>query len=156
MEYIKGPLNSGLKDYQPNEYEAEKASGSYIMSLVSLTAGLPLPIVNLITTIIFFLANKKGTYYIRWHCTQALLSQFSVFFINSFATWWTILIIFGSLIVTNSYIAYLITILIFNATEFIATIDASVKTRKGVHVEWWFYGNLTNIICRKDYEESRS
>lgn len=154
MEHKQGSVNIGINLYKPEEYETEKASGSYVMSLVALTAGLPLPFVNLLTTIIFFLGNRKGTYYVRWHCTQALLSQFSVFFINSFATWWTIIIIFGSKTVTNGYIAYLITILLFNVAEFMATIDAAVKTRKGVHVEWWFYGNLTNVICRGDNEKS--
>ncbi|MBY0486365.1 MAG: hypothetical protein K2P85_04130 [Flavobacteriaceae bacterium] len=44
--------------YKPSDHESEKASNSYLMSLVALVAGLPLPIINLIATFFFFIANK--------------------------------------------------------------------------------------------------
>lgn len=138
--------------YRPGEHEAEKASSSYLMSLVAIVAGLPLPIVNLIATFFFYVANKNGTYFVRWHCIQALLSQVSLLFINSFAFWWTISVFFGSGEVTSNYIAYIIAVLLFNLTEFIATIYTSVHTRRGHHVEWWFYGDLTNLLCKPDRE----
>lgn len=133
--------------YEPGEHEAEAASSSYLMSLIAIVVGLPLPIVNLIATLIFFLSNRKSTYFVRWHCTQALLSQLSMLFINSYAFWWTISIIFTDESITSNYIACIITALIFNLTEFIATIYTAIQTRKGKHVEWWFYGELTNILC---------
>jgi uncharacterized membrane protein len=134
--------------YVPGEHEAEKASNSYLMSLIAVIAGLPLPIINLLATVIFYLANRKSTYFVRWHCTQALLSQFSLLLMNSTGFWWTISIIFSDERVTTHYIAYMITIFIFNLTEFIATIYTAIQTRKGIHVQWWLYGNLTNIVCR--------
>ena len=134
--------------YEPGEHEAEKASNSYLMSLIAVIVGLPLPIINLIATLIFYLGNRSGTYFVRWHCTQALLSQLSLLFINSFGFWWTVSIIFTDEAITSKYIAYLIAAIIFNLTEFIATIYTAIQTRKGIHVEWWFYGNLTNLICK--------
>ena len=135
--------------YTPGEHEAEKASSSYLMSLIALVAGLPLPIINLMATFFFYVANRKGTYFVRWHCTQALLSQLSVLFMNSVAFWWTISIIFRDESVTNNYLSYLISVIIFNVFEFIATIYTAIQTRKGIHVEWWFYANLTQLICKK-------
>lgn len=135
-------------EYQPSDHEAEKASNSYLMSLIALIAGMPLPIINLIASLIFFIGNRKGTYFVRWHCTQALLSQFSVLFMNSFGFWWTISIMFGPETISSKYIGYIITILIFNISEFIATIYSAIQTRKGIHVKWFFYGNLTNLICK--------
>lgn len=134
--------------YEPGEHEAEKASNSYLMSLVALIAGLPFPIINLMATLFFWVGNRKGTFFVRWHCMQALLSQFSVLLMNSFGFWWTISIIFRSESITNNYIAYMFTIFIFNVADFIATIYTAVNTRKGKHVEWWFYGDLTNLICK--------
>ena len=134
--------------YKPGEHEAEKASNSYLMSLVALMVGLPLPIINLIATIIFYLGNRKGTYFVRWHCTQALLSQFTLLLMNSFGFWWTISIVFGPEEITTKYISYIMTAIIFNLAELIATIYTAVTTRKGKHVEWWFYGGLTNLICK--------
>ena len=134
--------------YEPGDHEAETASNSYLMSLIAIIVGLPLPIINLFATLIFYLSNRKGTYFVRWHCTQALLSQLSMLFINSYGFWWSVSIIFTKETITSNYIAYLIAAIIFNLTELIVTIYTAIKTRKGVHVEWWFYGTLTNIICK--------
>jgi len=133
--------------YSPNEYESEKASNSYLMSLIAVIAGLPFPIINLIATFAFYLGNRKGTYFVRWHCTQALLSQFSLLLMNSVAFWWSVTVLFGLENLSNSFIAYLITVFLFNLTEFVATIYSAINTRKGLHVKWWFYGDLTNMIC---------
>ncbi|MBS1647932.1 MAG: DUF4870 domain-containing protein [Bacteroidetes bacterium] len=135
-------------NYEPSEHETETASSSYLMSLIAIIVGLPLPIINLIATLMFYLGNRNTTYFVRWHCTQALLSQLSLLFINSFGFWWTISIIFTEEIITNKYIAYIIAVLIFNLTEFIATIYTAIQTRKGIHIEWWFYGSITNFICK--------
>ncbi len=145
-------ISTGKFAYEPKDDEAEKASNSYVMSLAALTAGLPLPIINLIATFFFFIANRKGTYFVRWHCTQALLSQFSLLFINSFGFWWTTAILFGSEPITNRYFSYLITAFIFNLAEFITTIYTAVHTRKGIHVSWWFYGRLTDLLCHPKTE----
>ena len=77
--------------------DREKAANAYVMSLVALMAGLPLPIVNLLATFIFFMANRKSSYFVRWHCTQALLSQFFVFVLNTISFQWTLRILFGNL-----------------------------------------------------------
>jgi uncharacterized Tic20 family protein len=135
--------------YKPTEHEAEKASNSYLMSLIALIAGLPLPIINLIATVVFYIGNRKGTFFVRWHCTQALVSQLSLIFINSAAFWWTISILFGPEPISNKYISYIMAAFIFNVVEFVATIYTAINTRKGIHVEWWFYGDLTNLICKQ-------
>jgi len=136
--------------YIPSEHEAEKASNSYLMSLLAIIAGLPLPIINLIATIIFYFGNRKGTYFVRWHCTQALVSQLTVLMMNSVGFWWTISIIFSDEVISGRYISYIFTILIFNIIDLVATIYTAIQTRKGIHVEWWFYGGLTNLICKAE------
>ena len=134
--------------YTPSEHEKEKASNSYLMSLVAVIAGLPLPIVNLLATLFFYLANRKSTYFVRWHCTQALLSQLVLLFANSYSFWWTVSIIFTDEKVSNHYFAYLFTVIVFNVLEIISTIYCAVETRKGKHVNLWFFGNVTNLICK--------
>jgi uncharacterized Tic20 family protein len=134
--------------YTPNESESEKASNGYLMSLIAVMAGLPLPIVNLFATIIFYFSNRKASYFVRWHCTQTLVSQFTILITNSIGFSWTMAIAFGSHTLTNNYIGYMLTIILFNLVEFIATIIAAIKTRKGQHVQWWFWGSLTNLICK--------
>jgi len=140
--------NHPLFLYPPNEYESEKASSSYLMSVIAVMIGLPLPVINLIATTIFFLANRRASHFVRWHCMQALLSQGFTFPINVAGVYWTLSILFGSNIISNSYIAYIITIVVFNLAEFIAIVYAAVQTRKGNHVEWWLFGPLTNLLIK--------
>jgi uncharacterized Tic20 family protein len=135
--------------YTPNEQEAETASNSYLMSLIAIIVGLPLPIINLIATAIFYLSNRKGTYFVRWHCTQALLSQLTLVPLNSIGFWWTLSILFSDRVATNEYFAYLLTVFLFNLLEFFATVYSAIQTRKGIHVQWWFHGPLTQKICRE-------
>ena len=66
MEYIQTVMNQpNISEIVPGEHEAERASNSYLMSVVAVMAGLPLPIFNLIASIIFFFGNRKSTYFVR-------------------------------------------------------------------------------------------
>jgi uncharacterized Tic20 family protein len=135
--------------YHPTEQEAEKASNSYLMSLIAIMVGFPLPIINLMATLFFYIANRKSTYFVRWHCIQALLSQFSLFVINTIGFWWTVSVLVGEdEHISNPYLAYVITVFVVNVFELAITIAAAIKTRKGQHVSWWFYGSLTQMICK--------
>lgn len=135
----------------PQNYEErEKASRSYLVSMVAIMAGLPLPIFNLLATFIFFMANRKGAYFVRWHATQALLSQVMLLLINAPLLWWTLHIVFSSESgFTNEYFAYLILVLLINLIEFIATIATAIATQKGKHYAWWVLGDLTDEIQSK-------
>jgi uncharacterized Tic20 family protein len=135
------------------EYQAEKASNSYLMSLVAIIVGLPLPIVNLIATFIFYLANRNEPFFVRWHCIQALFSQVSLVIINGVGVGWLLSIIFGNNEFNNNFFAYIIVLFIMNLIEFIATIYTAIETRKGNHVEWWFVGSLTNLVCSPRHGE---
>jgi len=142
--------------YTPQEHEAEKASNSYLISLVVIVVGLPLPIATLIATIIYYFANRKSTsYFVRWHCTQTLLSQISLFFVNSFGFWWTVSILYMNADFTTNYIVYMSIWFILNLSEFIATIYTAIQTRKGIHVEWVLYGELTNKVCKPNSHKQK-
>jgi len=134
--------------YKPDDYESERASNSYLMALVVIMAGLPLPIVNLIASAIFFLSNRRSAYFVRWHCTQTLLAQLFTLPVNAAGLYWTLGIIFDRTPVSNGYVSYLLTIILFNLAEFIATIYAASQTRKGNHVVWWFFGPLTELLVK--------
>ena len=134
--------------YHPSDSGREKAANSYLMSLMAAMVGLPLPIVNMLATVIFYLANRKRTYYVRWHCTQALISQIPLYFTNTVLFWWTVRLLLGYESLTSFYFAYLFTVVLFNVIDYIATIYSAVKVRKGEQVEWYVYGGLTDLICK--------
>lgn len=132
------------------EFEQERASNIYLMSLAIVIVGLPLPIINLIATFFMYLSNRTKSWFIRWHSLQALISQTFIAGINGYGMYWTLNIAFTEEIVSNSYIAYLITIILFNLMELIGTIYAAVQTRSGYHVTFWFFGPLTDLFCPKE------
>jgi uncharacterized membrane protein len=134
--------------YVPDEYEREKAANSYLMSLIAIMMGLPLPIVNLIASALFFLGNRRSSHFVRWHCTQALLIQSITLLMNAAGVYWTLRVVLGNLTASNTYISYIITIVTFNLVEFIATIYTAVRTRRGEHISWWFFGPLTDALIR--------
>ena len=134
--------------YKPTDSEAEKASNSYLMSLLALAVGLPFPIVNLIATFFFYVANRKASYFVRWHCKQALYSQLVMLVFNSICFWWTVSILFDDEQATNRYFAYLFTVIVLNLAEFVSTIYAAIQTRKRQHVKLMFFGPLTDLTCK--------
>jgi hypothetical protein len=140
--------------YKPVDSELERASNSYLMSLVAVLGGLPLPIVNLLASVFFYLGNRKSTLFVKWHCLQALFSQLGMFLFNTVGFWWTISIIFDDKKATNQYISYMITIVIFNLIEFIATLYLAIQTRKGKHIEMYFFSDITNLFYKTNDENT--
>lgn len=132
--------------YRASIDERETAANSYLMSLVVVFVGLPLPILNLVATIAFALVTRKSTYFVRWHSTQALVSQLFLFFMNTYGFWWTVSIIFTDVVVTSNYIAYLFTIIIVNIIEFFATIYAAVEARKGKQPRLFGFAEFTDLL----------
>jgi uncharacterized Tic20 family protein len=139
-----------MHDRVREQDDREKAANAYVMSLVALMAGLPLPIVNLLATFIFFMANRKSSYFVRWHCTQALLSQFFVFVLNTISFQWTLRILFGNLEFSNEYFGYLCVVILVNIAEIIGTLVSAVKVRKGKESNWWLFAPLTDVLVRKE------
>ncbi|MFC2719560.1 MAG: DUF4870 domain-containing protein [Bacteroidota bacterium] len=154
MEYRQSPMTDREKTQEIfgsiGESDMEAASNSYLMSVVTVIVGMPLPIINLITTLVFLFANKSRGYFVRWHCMQALMTQVLLFFMNMAGVIWTLILIFSANSqFSNTYAAYIVVVILSNIVEFIATVYAAVRVRKGIHVEWWFFGNLTSMIVKK-------
>jgi uncharacterized membrane protein len=131
------------------EEEAEKASFAYLMSTLIVIVGLPLPIINVIGSLVFYMANRRQTYFVRFHSFQSMLSQFAVVPFNSIGLGWTISIFTGHASISNLYIAYILCIIVLNIMEFISTLYAAVQTRKKLDVRFWIFGSLTEMLCSK-------
>lgn len=141
--------------YKPHDSERERASNVYLMSLVAVVAGLPIPILNLLATVFFYFGNKKSTAFVKWHCTQALVSQLFLFFFNSAGFWWTVSIIFTDEKASNYYFAYIITLIICNVIEFFGTLVLATKVRKGIHAQLYFFSDVTDLICKNDGKQEQ-
>ncbi|GIV40193.1 MAG: hypothetical protein KatS3mg033_1993 [Thermonema sp.] len=128
--------------------EASLAAKSYMMSLAALVIGLPLPIVNLLATLIFFFSFRRAHLFVRWHAMQAMLSQLTLFALNAPAFWWTVAVLFGSASPDKYYVAYLLLVLLLNVGEFIATLVTVHHLSKQRHVKWWLYGDWCDEILK--------
>lgn len=147
MEHLQISPIKPFYGHLPTEDELEKASNAYLMSLLAIMVGMPLPVINLFASILFYLGNRRSTWFVRWHCTQTLLAQLTVLCINSVGFTWTIQVIFGNKLVTNDYIGYIIALVLFNLFEFATTMYAAIQVRKGELVNFWFWGTLATIVC---------
>jgi hypothetical protein len=156
----------------PHEYE--QASNSYMMAVVAVIAGLPFPIINLIATVGYYLAHRKASYFVRWHCIQAALGQIVLIPFNSIAFAWTLGILFGGrgflglydiprrYYVDNqlpfddysgaglAYWLYITFIIILNITEFIVVVATASRVKKGHNVRWFVLANITDKLCNKE------
>ncbi len=147
MEHLQVLPIKPFYGHRPNEMELEKASNAYLMSLLAIMAGMPLPIINLFASLLFYMGNRRSTWFVRWHCTQTILAQLTVLVINSIGITWTIQVFFSDKTVTNEYIGYIAALVLFNLFEFATTMYAAIQVRKGEIVHFWFWGELATMIC---------
>lgn len=143
MYYIKALPN------RPDEFEAEKASNSYVISLVSLVLGMPLPIINLICSLIFYLFNRNSTYFVRWHCTQMLVSQIFMFIMNSLMIWVILYYILSDEMISLWGTIVIGIVLLLNVIEMLMTIISAIYVRKGEHIKWYLHGKITDLLIKK-------
>lgn len=142
-------LRKATFDYLPADYECEKASNAYVMSLIAVMAGMPIPIVNLLATVGFYFAQRKGSYFVRWHAMQALLSQLVLLFTNSYLFWWTIAGFLGNRNFSQEYFYYLGFVVLLNIFELGGSIYAAVLVRKGHHIRWFVLADLCDAFVKR-------
>ena len=136
--------------YTPHPEERERAINSYIMSLVVIMVGMPLPIINLIASAIYYLGNMKASSFVKWHCVQVMVTQLFLFVINSIGFAWLMFIIFGSWEFSNYFFAYILVLLAFNISELVGTIVSVFEIKKGKHPRWWLFADLTDLIMDEE------
>ena len=138
---------------QPNELttrEKEDAMGSYLMMFASIGAGLPLPLLNLIASIIYYYIHKKKTLFVKFHTLQSLLSQLPVTLLNGA----TMIYLFWNrhdivkfnndleFSINDQLAGYLIAVAAVNLIYLAFSIAATVKARQGRMYYFLFFGKI--------------
>lgn len=126
--------------------QREAASNAYLMSLVAVGLGLPLPILNMIATAIFFFQSRKQTVFVKFHCMQAILSQLMLTVVNAIHFSWLMTILFGSAEFNGKYVGFAAAVIVFNLLEFISNIVGAVKARKGELCSFTFVGPVSKLV----------
>jgi uncharacterized Tic20 family protein len=135
--YIELPQPQDLSDR-----DKEDAMGAYLMMFGSLAAGLPLPIINLIASVIYFYLNKSKSPFVYFHSYQSLISQIPLTIMNMGCLSWGI---FGEGYKTDDWLAFLILMIIANLVYFVFSLIGCMKARKGKMYYFLFFGKLAYI-----------
>lgn len=133
--------------------DKEDAMGAYLMMFGALAAGLPLPIINLLAAIIYYVVNAKKSRFIKFHSLQSLLSQAPTTIMNAGLVFWTLKNIFShdfdrhqpleNIVDANQlYWGYLWTVVAANLMYVVFSIIAATKARKGQMYYFTFFGRL--------------
>lgn len=136
-------IERDMQFQKPSEQDAEDASNSYLIALIVV-----FPLLGFLASALYLHNNRKSSYFVRWHCMQALLSQVIILPLNSYCFWWTLSVVKGHLAFSTLFVITMISVFLFNVLELIALIYTAIKVRAGEHIEWRLYRSLTNFICK--------
>ena len=136
--------------------EKEDGMGAYLMMFAAIGAGLPLPIINLIAAVVYYLINQAKSRFVRFHALQSLLSQLPTSIVNAVAVFWAIRIyFFESLEMSDLFKGYLIMMVALNLVYFVYSIIAAVKARNGQMYYFLFFGRYAYhrvYLIREEFE----
>lgn len=135
---------------QPDEIverEKEDAMGAYLMMFAAVAIGLPLPIINLIASVIYYFVNRKKSRFIHFHCLQALLTQIPTTLINWGLVAWAVTIFFTDAVLTEMFWTYAIFAGVSTFLYFIISIIAAFKARQGKMYYFLVFGSIAYQIA---------
>jgi len=141
---------------QPEELtnkEKDDAMGGYLMMFAALAVGLPLPIINLIASIIYYNINKKNSRFVRFHTYQAMLSQLPLTVLNAVCVGWALRILVSDEWHPNAIFAgYALMLLVANIVYIVFGIISAVKASKGRMYYYWIFGPIAyeRVFAIKD------
>ena len=123
------------------ERERDDAMGAYLMMFASLAIGLPIPLLNLIASVIYFFVNRKTSHFVAFHALQALLTHIPVVLLNAGVVAWIIVNI-AMKNVAPVFFWYLIFTILVNLTWIVWSIVALVHANKGRFIYMPVFGRL--------------
>jgi uncharacterized membrane protein len=142
VEEIKGYYPVPQPDELTNR-EKDDAMGGYLMMFAALGAGLPLPIINLIASVIYYHANKSKSRFVRFHTYQALLSQIPLTLLNAVCMGWALRILVSADWHLNAVFGgYALMLLVANIVYIVFGIISAVKASKGRMYYYWIFGPI--------------
>lgn len=127
-------MSDPIRIPQPDEVserEKEDAMGAYLMMFAAWGIGLPLPLLNLIAALIYFMVNRKASRFVAFHAHQALTSQVPVSLLNAGLIGWFVGIALTGFHFVPAFFIALIFVGLVNVADIVYSLIATVKARKG-------------------------
>ena len=127
-----------------SQREKDDAMASYLMMFASWAVGLPLPLVNLAASGVYYAVNRKGSKFVAFHSLQSLLSQVPVSLLNAGVVGWGI----GLLVKGEAagslwpFLGYVFFSAAANILYLVFSIVALVQANKGRFYYLPFFGRI--------------
>lgn len=135
--------------------EREDAMGSYLMMFAAIGAGLPLPFLNILASVIYFYIHRKKGPFVKFHLIQSLWSQIPVSLLNGVIVVWLVTNFFNNSGFTGNFYGLMITVIILNIIYLIFSVYAAVKARQGRIYYFIFFGRISYELAFKIRDEDR-
>jgi uncharacterized membrane protein len=119
---------------QPDEIperEREDAMAAYLMMFASLAIGLPIPLVNLVASVIYFLVNRKSSLFVAFHSLQALLTHIPVVLLNAGLVGWLVVNLVLKAEFLPGFFWYMFFTILTNLAYIVWSIVALIRAHKG-------------------------
>ncbi len=134
------------------ERERDDAMASYLMMFASIAIGLPIPLVNLIASVIYFLVNRKTSSFVAFHALQALLTHIPVVLVNAGLVGWLI----ANLVTQTGFWLPFLWYLCFAVLVNLAYIAWSIVALVRAHQGRFLYMPLIGRLCFGRYYGPRA
>jgi uncharacterized Tic20 family protein len=141
---------------QPHELsnrEKEDASGAYLMMFATTALGLPLPLINMIASVVYYFVNRSKGRFVQFHALQSMYSQLIVSAVNSILVIWAVSNFVKSNPFTNIFWGFAIAAGVFNVIYTVFSIIGAVRAYKGRFYYFFFFGRLSFIQTYRMNEE---
>jgi uncharacterized membrane protein len=122
--------------------EREDAMGAYLMMFAALGAGLPLPMINLIASVVYYYLNRQKSRFVRFHALQSLWSQLPVTVMNGFLVIWSIRLLILQGYLNQWFWGLLLAALVINLIYIGFSLYAAAMAHKGRMYYFLFFGRL--------------
>lgn len=139
------------------EREKEDAMGAYLMMFAAVAIGLPLPIINLIASIVYYFLNRKKSRFIHFHALQGLLSQIPTTLINwALVIWGVSIFLRDDWKLTPEFWGYAIFAGVSTFLYFIVSLIAAYKARHGKMYYFLLFGKMAYEVAYKIKPEDQT
>jgi len=127
-----------------SQREKDDAMASYLMMFASWAVGLPLPLVNLVASVVYYAVNRKSSKFVAFHALQSFLSQVPVSLLNAGVVGWGIGLLVkgeaaGSLWPFLGYVFFTAAV---NILYIVFSIVALIAANKGRFYYLPFFGRI--------------
>ncbi|MGL1893961.1 MAG: DUF4870 domain-containing protein [Spirochaetaceae bacterium] len=124
--------------------EKEDSMGAYLMMFAAMGAGLPLPLLNLLASFIYYQINKKKSRYVAFHSFQSLITQLPISIVNGGLVFWLIKILIQDYPdFTSKFFTYLAFAVIWNLLYLVLSIRACICARRGQLYYMFLFGGVS-------------